>query len=154
MGRWWDVLGWNRAMEVVFGAIVQVPVAERNIVYQVLTNTVIQQQFLTWEANAQQMIRQFRIDYGQNVGDPHFLKLIDRLKQASPLFVQWWQAHDIGASAEIRKEVQHPRLGMLAFEQTAYTTLDSSGVRLVLHLPMDLETSHKLQQIEMKTNSE
>jgi hypothetical protein len=68
--------------------------------------------------------------------------------------VQWWQAHDIGASAEIRKEVQHPLLGTLVFEQTAYTTLDSSGVRLVLHLPMDLETSQKLQQIEMKTNSE
>jgi hypothetical protein len=147
MGHCWDMLGWNRAMEVVFAAIVQVPADKRNIVYQIITNPEVRRQFTTWEANAQQMIRQFRIDYGQHVGDLGFLKLIDQLQRLSPQFTDWWQGQDIEASAEIRKEVQHPQMGTLVFEQTAYTTLDASGIRLVLHLPMDAATEQKLQHL-------
>jgi transcriptional regulator with XRE-family HTH domain len=148
MGYCWDILGWNQAMEVVFGTIVQVPDADRNIVYQILTNPTVRQQFITWEINARQMIRQFRIDYGQHVGDPGFLKLIDRLEQTSSLFTQWWKEQEIAAPADIRKEVQHPHLGRLRFEQTAYTTLDTSGICMVLHLPIDKATERKLQQME------
>lgn len=92
LGRCWNLVRWNQAAAVVFATLLQVADAERNLLYQVFTNPEVQRQMPTWEETAHQMTRQFRADYGQHVGDPAFLRLIDTLEQTSAQFADWWQA--------------------------------------------------------------
>ncbi len=148
LGRCWDLLRWNQAAAVVFATLLQVADAERNLLYQVFTNPEVQRQMLIWEETAHQMTRQFRRDYGQHVGDPAFVRLIDELEHASSQFTDWWQTQAIEAPTAIRQELAHPHLGRLLLEQTTYATLDAAGLRLVLQVPLNAATSRTLQQIQ------
>src|SRR5882762_5576184 len=115
-GRRWDILAWNAAAEEIF-AFSRLAEADRNSLLSVLTNPATRRLFgASWAEEAKRMVAQFRATHDLWAGDPAFIDLLERLRQGSPEFAIWWEAHDIGSVTAGRKRLSHPKKGSLRFE--------------------------------------
>ncbi|NRF95532.1 hypothetical protein HQN89_32325 [Paenibacillus frigoriresistens] len=88
LGRYWDLLMWNQAAEIVF----HLPEFSKgsgprtNWMRRFLTDSSLRTNNLDWEAKAQVMIAQFRTDYAHFPLDERFGELTEEFMQISELF--------------------------------------------------------------------
>ncbi len=134
-GRRWDVLAWNQAADEVF-AYSRTPDAERNSLLSMFTNTHARRMFGSeWQSEAKRMLAQFRPTYDLFAGDPAFEDLIARLRAGSKEFASWWQAHDVRNAIAGRKNMHHPKKGVLRFDYASFTVNDDPTLKLVIYTP-------------------
>jgi hypothetical protein len=60
-----------------------------------------------------------------------------RLKELSAEFTELWERRDIEDAGVIRKELDHPLVGLLCVESTAVKVPARSDLTVVLHTPLD-----------------
>ena len=89
-----------------------------------------------WADVARAMVAMFRATHDVWAGDPAFTELLTRLRQGSPEFVKWWEAHDIRSTISGRKTMNHPTKGVLHFEHTSFQANDDPALKLVIYTPM------------------
>ncbi|QOZ76835.1 transcriptional regulator [Bradyrhizobium sp. CCBAU 53351] len=136
-GRRWDVLAWNDAAEDVF-AFGQLPEQDRNTLLLVLTNKQTRKIYgAGWADVAKSMVAMFRATHDVWAGDPAFTELLTRLRQGSPEFVKWWEAHDIRSTMSGLKTMNHPTRGLLRFEHTSFQANDDPALKLVIYTPVE-----------------
>ncbi len=136
LGRRWDYLAWNRAASVLFGDLAEVPPGKRNQIWLMFTDPARRELLPDWEETARRLTARFRADYAQHVGDPSFDKLVDSLLEVSPEFRKWWPRHEVAASGEGRKEINHPVAGMFVFEHAVFRHAENPEQRLLLYSPV------------------
>ncbi|MEH2251083.1 helix-turn-helix transcriptional regulator [Nostoc sp.] len=133
-GRRWDILAWNAAAADIFTDFDRLAEEDRNILTYVLTDPNARRLFgATWADEAKRMVAQFRTTYDFWAGDPAFLDLLERLRQGSPEFVIWWEAHDIRNVATGQKLLNHPKKGLLRFEYATFQANDDPGLKLAIY---------------------
>ncbi|MBI1211956.1 MAG: helix-turn-helix domain-containing protein [Alphaproteobacteria bacterium] len=133
LGRRWDVLAWNEPAEKLF-AFSRIPDENRNTLINVLTNPATRRLFGSgWEAEAKRMVAQFRATHDFWAGDPAFTDLLARLRQGCPEFARWWATHDVGPAAAGRKQISHPKKGVLRFEHSSFQANDDPSLKLVIY---------------------
>ncbi|MBH5397997.1 helix-turn-helix domain-containing protein [Bradyrhizobium sp. CNPSo 4010] len=136
-GRRWDVLAWNAAAEEVFG-FSQFPERDRNTLLLVLTNKQTRKFYgASWTEVAKRMVAMFRATHDVWAGDPAFTELLTRLREGSPEFVEWWEAHDIRSTISGSKTMHHPTKGVLHFEHTSFQANDDPALKLVIYTPVE-----------------
>ncbi len=134
-GRRWDVLAWNAASEEIF-AFSRLAEADRNTLVNMLTNPASRTLFGgAWAGEARRMVALFRSSYDLFATDPAFVALVERLRQGSPEFAAWWEAHDIGVAAAGQKALSHPRKGALRLEYASFQANDDPALKLVIYGP-------------------
>lgn len=148
IGQRWDIIGWNQAACAVLTDFNQLTLRERNLLALMFTNPIVRETLVNWEEHAQRVLRHFRIDYGQRTGDPILTELVARLLRESAIFATWWHQPDVDAEANTPKEIRHPELGRLVFEQTAYLVLDNPSLKMLLYAPLNKTTARKLRQLQ------
>lgn len=135
-GARWDILAWNKVAEEVF-AFSRLPEHDRNILLCMLTNKGTRKLFgASWADEAKRMVAQFRATHDVWAGDPAFTELLERLRQGSPEFVRWWEAHEVRSTASGRKSLHHPKRGLLQFEYTSFQANDDPTLKLVIYTPV------------------
>lgn len=136
-GRRWDILAWNAAAADILTDFGRVAEEDRNILLYVLTDPDARRLFgATWADEARRMVAQFRATHDLWAGDPQFLDLLARLRQGSPEFAAWWEAHDIRSVAAGRKLLNHPRKGLLRFEYATFQSNDDPALKLAIYTPV------------------
>ncbi len=146
-GRRWDILAWNRAACAILGDFDSVPAHERNIVHFIFTNQEIRRRLVDWEGIAQRVLAQFRASSSQYTDDPQFALLIHELQHRSPEFAHWWSQHDVRGRRDGRKEILHPQVGYLVFENSVFQPSDAPEPKVTIYLPAIEETADKLKQL-------
>jgi transcriptional regulator with XRE-family HTH domain len=135
-GRRWDVLAWNKAAEEIF-AFSRLPETDRNILILILTKPATRRSFgAAWTDEAKRVVAQFRATHDLWADDPAFVELLERLHRDSPEFASWWKAHDIRAAASGRKQMSHPKKGMLRFEHASFQANDDPALKLIIYTPI------------------
>src|SRR6516162_8971845 len=135
-GRRWDVLVWNTAAEEIF-AFGQLAEEDRNILICILTKPMTRRLFgKAWNEQARRVVAQFRATHDLWAGDPAFIDLLDRLRRGCPEFDGWWKAHDVRESGTGRKQMNHPRKGVLRFEHASFRAEDDPALKLVIYTPV------------------
>ena len=135
-GRRWDVLVWNEAAEDVF-AFGQLPEEDRNILVCILTKPATRRLFgKAWPDQARRVVAQFRATHDLWAGDPAFADLLQRLRRDCPEFEGWWKAHDVREAAAGRKQMAHPKKGLLNFEHASFRADDDPALKLVVYTPV------------------
>ena len=136
-GRRWDILAWNAAATDILTDFSQVAEDDRNILLYVLTNPDARRLFgAGWADEARRMVAQFRATHDLWAGDPAFAALLARLRQGSPEFSVWWEAHDIRSVVAGRKLLTHPEKGVLRFEHASFQANDDPALKLVIYTPV------------------
>ena len=137
-GRRWDVLAWNTAACEMLTDLCRVPDEDRNILVWMLTMPDARRVFGTgWRDEAKRMIAVFRATHDLWAGDPAFVALLERLRQGSPEFVEWWDTHDIRSATAGRKVLYHPTKGARLFEYTSFQSNDDPSLKLSLYTSLD-----------------
>ena len=135
----WDVLAWNAAAVETFTDFGQIPQPDRNILIYMLTDPGARRLFgAVWADEAKRMLAQFRATYDLWAGDPAFVELIQRLREASPEFAHWWGTHEIRTGAVGQKVLTHPVKGLLRFEYATFQSTDDPALKLAIYTPADL----------------
>ncbi|UWU89660.1 helix-turn-helix transcriptional regulator [Bradyrhizobium sp. CB1015] len=136
-GRRWDVLAWNDAAEEVFG-FGRSPEQDRNTLLLMMTNKQTRKSYgAGWTGVAKAMVAMFRANHDVWAGDPAFTELLTRLREGSPEFVEWWDAHDVRSTISGRKTMNHPTKGVLHFEHTSFQANDDPALKLVIYTPVE-----------------
>ncbi len=133
-GRRWDVLAWNKAAAEVFTDFSRIPDEDRNILLYVLTDPAMKRLFgKAWADEAKRMLALFRTTYDFWANDPAFVRLLERLQAECPEFDHWWETHDVGSGAGVRKLLHHPVKGLLRFETASFQANDDASLKLVIY---------------------
>ena len=132
-GRRWDVLAWNGAADEIF-AFSRLSEEDRNILVSVFTRPASKRMFgAAWAEEARRIVAQFRTTHDLWAGDPAFRDLLERLRQGSAEFAEWWGAHDIRQAASGVKRLKHPKKGWQAFEHASFQANDDPALKLVVY---------------------
>lgn len=145
LGRRWDYLAWNDAAVVLLGELGRIPRAQRNHAWLTFTDPARREMFTDWERSARLLVAKFRADSARHLGDPEFESLIAALRSNSREFARAWERHEVSHSSEGRKDLRHPRAGMLSFSHAVFHPSEAAEQRLILYTPLpDNDTPAKL----------
>ena len=69
-------------------------------------------------------------------------------RQSSPEFSKLWKKHEVSRAGVGRKEIRHPREGLMVFEHAVFNPAEAPDQRLVLYSPLPEEdTPAKLARL-------
>ena len=91
----------------------------------------------SWEQNARTVVAQFRAASLASPDDEGFQAVAAELKAASAEFAELWERRDIEEAGQIRKEMNHPVLGLLCFESSVMRLPARPDLSIVLHTPLN-----------------
>jgi transcriptional regulator with XRE-family HTH domain len=134
-GRRWDVLAWNKAAADIFG-FDRLAEDDCNILICVLLYPGSRRLFgSSWAEEARRIVAQFRATHDLWAGDPAFVALLSRLRDGSPEFTEWWEAHDIRGGAGGVKRLRHPKKGLLRLAHASFQANDDPDLKLIIYSP-------------------
>ncbi|MGC0332095.1 transcriptional regulator with XRE-family HTH domain [Streptomyces sp. SAI-170] len=122
------------------------PDLTQNCVVDFFTDPMYRSRSRSWERNARTVVAQFRAACSACPDDEGFQEVLARAKAASEEFTALWEERDIEDAGQIRKELDHPLVGLLVMESTAMKVPARPDLTIVLHTPLDeANTAAKLE---------
>ncbi|MHB9851032.1 helix-turn-helix transcriptional regulator [Streptomyces krungchingensis] len=143
MDAYYNCVMYNGAAAMVLGMR---PENTQNCIVDFFTDPLYRGQSRSWETNARTVVAQFRASCAAAPDDEGFQELLARLKEASTEFAGLWEERDIEDAGQIRKELDHPLVGLLSVESTAMKVPARPDLTIVLHTPLpEANTAAKLE---------
>lgn len=143
MDPYYNCVMYNDAAGMVLGMR---PDNTQNCVIDFFTDPLYRGQSRTWEKNARTVVAQFRASCAAAPDDEGYQEVLGQLRVASPEFAALWEERDIEDAGQIRKELDHPLVGLLAVESTAMKVPARPDLTIVLHTPLpEANTAAKLE---------
>jgi transcriptional regulator with XRE-family HTH domain len=141
----WDIVAWNEAAVQVFSDFGAFPADERNLVWLVFLHPPMRQLYVDWPCVAQRTLALFRASAARDGTNPVFARRRDALLRSSPEFRAWWPQYDVDDMHVGRKELNHPRVGYMAFHAMNLLSPDTPDLRIFVYTPLaDTDTPQKL----------
>lgn len=150
IGRRWNYLAWNTAASHVLLLSKSVPPYEYNAVWRIFADPMSHHLLYSpkWEQAAQKVLAEFRADSARYTDEEWFKRLIADLQRVSPEFRAWWPRHDVHGRSDTRKDIEHPLVGRLMFEQTTLQVPTLPELKIMIYTPLpETDTLEKLQQL-------
>ena len=143
MDPYYNCVMYNEAAGMVLGMR---PDNTQNCVIDFFTDPLYRGRSRTWEKNARTVVAQFRASCAAAPDDEGYQEVLDQLRAASAEFAALWEERDIEDAGQIRKELDHPLVGLLAVESTAMKVPARPDLTIVLHTPLpEANTAAKLE---------
>ncbi|HEX5441608.1 MAG TPA: XRE family transcriptional regulator, partial [Ktedonobacterales bacterium] len=104
-----------------------------------------------WEAQAQNLIAQFRADYARYPDDAAFQDIVDDLRRVSPQFQVWWERQDVRGLPDGPRTMRLPALGTLHFDHVTFQASVTPELRVkvyVAHAETAAKLAHALDRPE------
>jgi transcriptional regulator with XRE-family HTH domain len=133
VGRYADVLAWNRMAAAVFGDWAQLPPQERNWARMTFLKPEYQDLFVDWEQKAIDIVCQLRYQAGCHPDDPRLSALVGELSVKSEEFRRLWATHDVKEKSHGLKRLRHPLVGHLALHFESFRVPDDGELALVTY---------------------
>ncbi|MFS0725200.1 helix-turn-helix transcriptional regulator [Paenibacillus sp. 1P07SE] len=147
LGRYWDVLMWNKAAEFVFRLPSVSDQRAQRLNWLRYLFTELGSTIQDWESGAKVLIAQFRADYAHFPNDAGFKALIDELMQTSRLFREIWPLHDVQAVTDRHKRSYDPRIGDMEFEHVTLQPQATNPELKVMIYTASPDTAARLQRL-------
>ena len=132
----WDVVAWNRAATTMLMDYGSRPPEQRNMLRFVFLDPRARAVHYDWDSVARLVLGAFRLEAARAGAAADVKPLVDELCRLSPEFKSMWADHDVpGAHGEAVKHVQHPVLGPIAFEYSAFAVDGRPDLTMVVYNP-------------------
>ncbi|WP_277752730.1 helix-turn-helix transcriptional regulator [Streptomyces sp. L2] len=143
MDAYYNCVMYNDAAALVLGMR---PGITQNCLVDFFTDPLYRSRSKSWERNARTVVAQFRAATAARPEDDGYQAVLDELSAASPEFVALWAERDIEDQGQVRKELDHPVVGLLVVESTAMKVPARPDLSIVLHTPLEeANTAAKLE---------
>ncbi|HOY69959.1 MAG TPA: helix-turn-helix transcriptional regulator [Methylotenera sp.] len=137
MGRTWDLLAWNQPAETLFYGWLDnwQESANPNLLRYVFMHPQAKQFVVNWELRARRLVAEFRADCRSRLEEPALQKLVNELTLANPEFDRFWKQHDVLERQGGQREFNHPKLGLISYQQVTLRPVEQEQLKLVLLQP-------------------
>lgn len=143
MDAYFNCVLYNDAASTVLGMR---PDNTQNCLVDFFMDPLYRSRSTSWEGNARTVVAQFRAASATRPADEGFQTLLAQLTESSAEFAALWAQRDIEDAGQIRKELEHPLVGLLVVESTAMRVPARPDLTIVLHTPLDeANTAAKLE---------
>ena len=140
----WDVIGWNKPAELLFGDFAAVDVERRNLLHLIFCDPAWRKLLRDWEAISAFAVAQFRESTARLGGDPRFKQLVGMLERDSESFRMHWRRRDVRQPAPQSKVLNHRQAGRLDLDYATFQADSDREVRLTIYTPTTPEGAQKL----------
>jgi len=132
----WDVVAWNRAATAMLMDYESLPPEQRNMLRFIFLDPRARAVHYDWESVARLVLGAFRLDAARAGASADVEPLVDELCRRSPEFKAMWRDNEVpGAHGEAVKHVEHPVLGRMAFEYSAFAVDGRTDLSLLVYNP-------------------
>jgi len=139
LGRTWDMLAWNKPAAQLFTGWLdrkQNPhEPAKNLLRYVFLEPKARTLIVDWETRASRIVAEFRADCRTRLDEPTLARLIEELTRDSPEFARYWKQHHVMERQGGRRDFNHPRRGLVAYQQLTLYPIDREHIKLVLLKP-------------------
>jgi transcriptional regulator with XRE-family HTH domain len=147
IGKYWDVLLWNRAAEFLFrfpsySADLE---PKPNLLQHFLTRSFNKEFTSDWEERVGVMVARFRADCARYPHDARLNEMIETLKQESELFRVWWPRYEVKTVTDCHKILNDPQFGVLEFEHVNLQVSNRPDLKFMVYMATPV-TAEKLKQ--------
>ena len=144
MGSYWDMLAWNAEAAILFEGWLDKTRPEDtpapNLLRFVFLVAQARELVVNWEVRARRLVAEFRADCRSRLEEPALQRLVGELIQGSPEFARFWRQHDVLERQGGEREFQHPRLGLLGYQQLTLQPVDQEHLKWVMLVPQPSTT--------------
>jgi transcriptional regulator with XRE-family HTH domain len=148
----WDVIAWNHATEVIMAGLMSLPVDKRNMLRLIFCVPRVKEMMHDWENVARFVVATFRNETARTGASDYTHALIRELSQASADFRSLWQQHDVSMHGEGTKLIDHPILGLITLEYSAFAVDGKPHLSMVIYNPATLEDRARVQALIGETS--
>ena len=147
LGKYWDILLWNRAAEYLFrfppysASIAQPP----NLLNYLIDDPATKKSNPGWEERAKILVARFRADCARYPHDARLNEMIEKFKQESEIFNTWWPHYEVKTITDCHKIHHDPKLGELEFEHVTLQLPNNPDLKLMIYTASPA-TVQKLKQ--------
>ncbi len=141
----WDVVAWNQASAVVLTDYGALPAEQRNILRLMFCNPAIKGKQHDWESVARVVVSAFRADVARAGAVSEVADLVEELCQASPEFTALWRENDVKIHGDGLKRIQHPILGLVELEYSAFAVDGRPDLSLFIYNPVDPDIAGRIR---------
>lgn len=135
----WDIVAWNASYEALYLGVSQLPDEDRNLLWLVFTSPAVRELLGDdWAGEARRLLSQFRAEVVHRSDEPAFRDLVERLREASGPFRDWWSRHDVAYFESRQRIFEHPRDGTLRFDHHKLIPADHPELRIIVYTPADV----------------
>lgn len=143
MDMYYNCVMYNDAAAFVLGMR---PGGTQNCIVDFFTDPLYRSRSKSWEQNARTVVAQFRAACSAAPDDEGLQAVLAELRAVGSEFTGLWEERDIEDAGVIRKELDHPLVGLLHVESTAMKVPARPDLTIVLHTPLDeANTAAKLE---------
>lgn len=148
MGKYWDLLLWNRAAEFLFrfpsySANIN---PKPNILHHFLTAPFMKEINSDYEERAKIMIARFRTDCARYPQDARLTEMIEKFKLESELFSACWSLYEVKTVTDCHKLWNDPQIGELEFEHVNLQLSNCPDLKLMIYTASSC-TAEKLKEV-------
>lgn len=147
LGRYWDILIWNRAAEFLFRfpPYSENALPKLNLMQHFIIDRSRKDSSTEWEERAKIMVARFRADCALYPQDEKLNEMVEKFKQESEFFNKWWPHYEVKSVTDCHKVHDDPRLGKLEFDHISMQLSNSPDMKLMVYTAVPA-TAQKLQQ--------
>ena len=132
IGRFLDVLAWNRLAGALLAPFTELPQTERNLL-SLLLHPDADRTCPDRAATLAELTAMLRIQTAAYPGDPRATQLVGELALRSTEFAGLWARHDIEEPERGRMRIIHPLVGELVLDWDAYPLPAAAGPILLVY---------------------
>lgn len=140
MGSYWDLLAWNPLAASLFTGWLDQPRAKDSAAPNLLRFVFLMPQarefVVNWEVRARRIVAEFRADCRSRLEEPALQRLVAELTQSSQEFARFWQQHDVLERQGGERAFNHPKQGLISYQQFTLRPVDQDQLKLVLLKPV------------------
>ena len=143
----WDIVAWNRAAAVVLTDYSALPPGQRNILRLMFGNSKVRAAQHDWDNIARFVVGAFRVDAARAGAVSEVSELVDELCTISPEFAALWRENDVDVHGDGIKRLQHPMLGAIELEYSAFAVDGRPDLGMIVHNPVRPEDAERIRAL-------
>lgn len=132
VGKYLDILAWNRLTAAIMPGLDELPPEHRNYVRMMFTDPRMKDFYDDWTTMARIAVQLLRMQAVDNPSDPRLAAIVGELSVTSVQFRQWWAARNVFQHEFGNKTIRHPEVGELTFDWDAFATTGDPDQQLIV----------------------
>ncbi|MFI7707150.1 helix-turn-helix transcriptional regulator [Nonomuraea sp. NPDC049480] len=132
LGRYLDILAWNRLCAALMGDLAAMNPAHRNYVRMIFLDDHVRSMQVDWRARAQEIVSTLRMAAGAYPDVPRLQELVGELSVRDEDFRTWWADHLVTLQTSGRSRLRHPVVGEFSLDWQALTSFEDQEQAIVL----------------------
>jgi transcriptional regulator with XRE-family HTH domain len=134
LDRAWTARGWNAKAVRLFAGWLDGK-NDRNLLRYIFLSPAARMLIRDYDERARRVVAEFRADVSPHLADPAIRDHVDDLRRRSDAFARIWDAHGVLGREGGERTFNHPRDGLVRFEQVTLNLASQPGLKLTILIP-------------------